>query len=258
VASYHQTSRYHRLPLTQMQNAEQFIAAGGEAAEVGKTFIQWAEEDLRIYSQRCFDPKEGLFLAMTTDGVCLRWQESRIDGYYGPQSFTPRPPDGILLWGYAMAYRLTQDAGHWNMARTICKAFGLGDIGEPNGPRDLNLETVHDDWNAIYTLLELHRATEDDAFLRVASRIGDLLVKTQAKSGLFPRAGREYARTGDEIPLALLHLAAALAGKSASMPSPAVDDAYFHCEYDGPLENRQKNPKDARTNDDRVYYGARS
>ena len=101
-----------------------------------------------------------------------------------------------------------------------------------------------------------HRATADDGLLRQASRIGDNIVRMQAASGLFPRAGRLYARTGDEAPLALLHLAAAIEGKRAVLPVAIYDSRFFHCEFDGPLRENQQKRADKRTYDHLVFYGS--
>jgi len=255
VASYHQTNRYHDLPLAQMQNACTLLGKGGRYAELGRELIQWASEDLKAYARYSFDPNAGVFIALMTDGTPIQWQQSRT-GYYVPESFAPRHPDGFILWGYALAYRLTSDEAHWQMLRRLAKILSLGDIGEPQGSgRTLNLSTDSDDWRCIYALLELHEAKRNSEFLRLASRLADNLLKTQTATGLFPRSGRDWARTGDEIPLALLHLAAALAGKSDRMPAPIRDSRFFHCEYHGPLEAYQQKRADKRTYDDLVYYG---
>jgi len=105
--------------------------------------------------------------------------------------------------------------------------------------------------------LELHEATKDREFLRAASHVADNVCTTQTKTGLFPCPGRSWARTGDEVPLALLHLSAALAGKSDRMPPPVRDSRFFHCEYHGELEDHQQKRADKRTYDDLVYYGGR-
>lgn len=254
VASYHQISRYHRLPLGQMQAGESLVAAGGRRAEVGRELIQWASEDLKVYGQRCYDPKTQRFVARMCNGTAIQWRESKT-GYYVPSSFAPRKPDSQLLWGYAMAYRLTQDKAHWSMAREVAKALGLGDLGELDGKRELDLGTESGDWGAIYALLELHRATADRGFLALACRVGDNVARMQASSGLFPRPGRDYARTGDEAPLALLHLAAALDGKTAQMPQAILDSRFFHCEYHGKLAKHQQKRADRRTYDHLVFYG---
>ena len=255
VASYHQVSRYHYLPLVQMQAAEALIAAGGEPAEVGREFIRWASEDLKVYGRRSYDPDSGTFVALMTDGTPIKWQESKT-GYYVASSFAPREPDGSILWGYAMAYRLTGDESHWTMARRLVDRFQLGDLGRPNGEqRNLRFDTDRDDREAVYALLELHRATDDRAILRLACRVADNILETQTDTGLFPRSERTHARTGDENPLALLHLAATLQGKRSALPQAIFDRRFFHCEYHGPLSEDQQKRADKRTYDHLVFYG---
>jgi pectate lyase len=245
VASYHQTSRYHHMPLAQMQAGETLLKAGGKYADVGREFIAWALE-----------ADKGQFIALMIDGTPLKWQEAK-KGYYIPESFAPRNPDGVLLWGYAMAYRLSKDEAHWKMVRQIAQSMGIGDIGLSTGKkRALNFDTVLADWRVIYVLLELYRAEGERTMLRLASRIADNLLKLQKETGLFPRPGRDYARTGDEIPLAVLHLAAALEGKSDKMPQPVFDSRFFHCEYHGELEEHQQKRADKRTYDNLVFYGS--
>ena len=102
----------------------------------------------------------------------------------------------------------------------------------------------------------LSRATRNRSLLEAACRIADNLLKLQKETGLFPRPGRTFARTGDEIPLALLHLAAALEGKSQRMPRPVFDKRFFHCEYHGPLKPHQEKRRDKRTYDNLVFYGS--
>jgi pectate lyase len=256
VASYHQTSRYHNLPLAQMQAALALIEAGGEYAKVGREFIHWASEDLKAYTQHSYDAKTGQFIALMTDGTPIRWQESR-SGYYVPESFAPRKPDGFILWGYALAYRLTKEQTHWRMVRNILQQLQLGDIGMPDGSDSkIKYDNDHNDWRTIYALLELYQATNDGKFLRLASKVADNLLKMQTPTGLFPRSGRIWARTGDEIPLALLHLTAAIMGKKALLPPPIFDGRFFHCEYHGQLEKHQQKRNDKRTYDHYVFYGS--
>jgi pectate lyase len=256
VATYHQTNRYHDLPLAQMQAAGTLLEKGGKYADLGRELIRWASEDLQAYARHSFDPNAGVFKALMTDGTPIQWRESRT-GYYVPDSFAPRPPDGFILWGYALAYRLTSEEAHWQMVRRLARGLSLGDVGRSDGAeRALHFDTDSEDWRCIYALLELHGATRDREFLRLASRLADNILKRQTATGLFPRPGREWARTGDEIPLALLHLAAALAGRSERMPPAIRDSRFFHCEYHGPLEEHQKKRADKRTYDDLVYYGS--
>jgi pectate lyase len=255
VASYHQVSRYHHLPLAQMQSAESLIAAGGDRADVGREFVRWASEDLKAYAAHSYDPETGSFAALMIDGTPIKWRESRT-GYYVPASFAPRKPDGTILWSYATAYRLTRDEAHWQMLRELARQLDLGDMGRPDASeRSVNHATEQNDWQAIYALIELHRATEDRIILRLACRIAENLLNTQTHTGLFPRSGRKYARTGDEIPLAILHLAAAIDGKPSGMPPAMFDRRFFHCEYHGELDEYQKKRADKRTYDHLVFYG---
>ncbi|UCG49843.1 MAG: hypothetical protein JSU94_08670 [Phycisphaerales bacterium] len=255
VASYHQTGRYHSLPLAQMQDAVTLIDAGGEYAKVGRKFLQWASDDLNIYGRHSYDPKTGRFVGLMTDGTRIKWTKSR-SGYYVPESFAPRRPDGLILWSYALAYRLTGERTHWQMLRRLGQRLDLGDIGQTDGAgRSLNFDTERDDWRILYAVLDMARATEDRRFMRLACRIGDNMLRLQSGTGLFARRGRAWARTGDEIPLALLHLAAAILGKESLMPQPAFDSRFFHCEYHGPLEEHQKKRADKRTYDNLVFYG---
>jgi hypothetical protein len=138
------------------------------------------------------------------------------------------------------------------MVKEIAGQFGLGDVSRP---AKLNLDTTCDDWRVIYALLELHEATGGEPLTQLACRVADNILKGQTPTGLFPRSGRNYARTGDEAPLAILHLAAAIEGKQALMPPPTFDRRFFHCEYHGHLEERQKKRADARTYDHLVFYG---
>ncbi len=195
VASYHQVSRYHHLPLAQMQAAMVFNARGRrdqEQKELGRDLIRWASEDLKIYARRSYDPKSGTFVALLTDGTPIRWQESKT-GYYVPESFAPVKPDGILLWAYAMAYRLTADKEHLRMVQAIAKSLGLGEVGEPLSRHSLSRDTDNASWSVIYALLELSDTLKDDEFLRLACRVGDNILKLQSKTGLFPRPGRRFA-----------------------------------------------------------------
>lgn len=257
VATYHQNSRYHRLPLAQMQAAIELQAAGAQYAEVAGEFIGWASDDLKTYARHCYDARTGRFIALMTDGTPIRGEQAKT-GYYDAESFAAREPDGFLLWSYALACRLTRDDAHWKMARQIASQFGLGDIGQRDGAeRVLDLNTNHDDWRTIYALIDLYRATSDREFLAGACRVADNLLKLQVKSGLFPRPGREYARTGDEIPLAVLHLAATLGNQESEMPPPVFDTRFFHAQYTAPLTDDQKKRADSRTYDNLVFYGDR-
>jgi len=255
IATYHATGRYLDIPLAQMQAAEQLIAAGGQCAKVGKEFIRWAADDLKTYAKYCYAPKSGQFIAMMTDGTPIRWQEARA-GYYDTSSFAPRGPNARILWNYAMAYRLTRNKALWKTARTVAKALDLGDIGQPDSKhRNMRYDTPAANWEYIYALLELNQATHDRSFLKLASRVADNLLQTQTKTGLFPRPAYKYARTGDQIPLAILHLAAALDDRESLLPPATLDNGFFHAEFEGATLKQKPGIVDNRTYDGSVFYG---
>jgi hypothetical protein len=142
------------------------------------------------------------------------------------------------------------------MARQLAKTLNLGDIGKPGTTRrKLRYDTGAADWRLIYSLLELAKVSGDRSFLRLACRIGDTLLAQQIPTGLFPRAEQLFARTGDQIPLALLHLAAALDQKDSLLPPAALDNAFFHCEFDGVEVPQKPGIVDHRTYDGAVFYG---
>jgi len=255
VAWYHMSGRYHQLPLVQMQAGERLIAAGGKCAEIGSEFIKWASGDLKAYGRHSYDPGTGMFIAMMTDGTPIKWQECRY-GYCAPENFAPSKPNGSVLWNYAMAYRLTRDEDHWCMLRELCILLRLGDIGRtPDAQRQFRFDTNQDQWQMIYALLELHRATKDKEMLRLSCHIADNILERQTKTGLFPLNNRQYARTGAEEPLAIMHLVAAIDGKGSLLP-PAVYHAHgFFCEYHGDLKPHQRKRRDRRSTDQQVFYG---
>jgi len=158
--------------------------------------------------------------------------------------------------GMFTAYRYTwpRRLGHATHNLKLDRLLDLGDIGSPDGRRKLNLKTDHISWRSIYALLYLYRTAKDRAFLLLASRIADNILKTQKPNGLFPRSDRSYARTGDETPLALLHLAAALDAKESLLPPPILDSRFFHYEFHGDLQEHQKKRDDDRTYDNYVFY----
>jgi len=279
LASYHPAGRYHVMPLAQMQAGEVLLASPDEKARrTGEEFVVWAVDDLKTYGRQAVDWSTGLVPPRLTDGTPIRTDEMK-PGYFTPEDFLPQPVDGWLFWGCALAYRHSRDTEIWSMARSLGRLFQLGEFGEPDGAgRTLALPDLPvRDRRLLYGLLELHRATGDDAFLRLAARVGDHLLALQAPSGLFPRPAppprpegvgkthdaipgveqpaRRYARTGDEIPLALLHLAAAIEGRRADLPQAVSDDQYFHCRYFGPLAPYQRKFNDVRTYDYLVFYG---
>jgi hypothetical protein len=185
-------------------------------------------------------------------------------------SLGPAKPDGRVFWGYSLAYRLSEDPVYWSMARQIMVAMGYGDPGEPDGPghtlvlgeelvREMERQTGEDDWRepvyGLYAVLELYQATGSCRCWSWRWGSATDWRRSRRRPGLFPRGQRLWARTGDEVPLALLHLTATLAGNRDQLPRASIDSATFHVRYSGDLEPHQRKPGDARTTDCRVFYG---
>ncbi len=255
VATYHQSSRYHHLPLVEMQAAATLLAAGPPCDALGRELIAWASDDLKVYAARCYDAPTGLFVARMTDGTVLEWQKAKT-GYYVPQSFAPQKPEGFVLWGYALAYRLTRRPralGHGSRTRETTGAGRPGRVQWVEGwpaARHTARRLAHH--------LRHPRVARGDRGSGPAPAgvpSGRQLAGDAGSHWSFPARGREYARTGDEVPLALLHLAAALEGKRSLLPQAIFDYRFFHCEFHGPLEKKQEKRADARTYDDLVFYG---
>ncbi|HMP77126.1 MAG TPA: hypothetical protein PKE12_12595 [Kiritimatiellia bacterium] len=280
MATYHQSGRYHSLPLAQLQQGQKLIAAGEPFAAVGREFIAWAVDDLKVYGRRVFDEEKGIFRIMLADGTPITDEDiaDMKPGYYTPEDLQAIRPSSSLLWGYAMAYRLKRDPECWEMARKLGRFMGLGEFGEVDGKgRALAYDTSNRDWNLIYALVELERAAGKGDFIRLAARIGDNQIAFQSPTGLFPRPApdplppgtvanhakipgtvqpaRKFARTGDEIAPALLYLVAALQGKEALLPQPPAAAQRWHVRYFGPLADYQKKRDDSRTHDWLVFYG---
>ena len=151
---------------------------------------------------------------------------------YTPERLAPRPVDGWITWPHAMAYRLTDNKSHWATLRTMLRNLNIGDIGKPDGAgRTLSAEDAPADVHLLITLLELHSATEDSAFLAAATPIADKILASR-RNGLFPQNEAEYARLNAIEPLALFHLADRLEGREERLPALVPDFGYWFNRHD--------------------------
>jgi len=127
VATYHRVTRYHHLPLAQMQAAEQLIAAA-VPAPVGREFIRWppTPEDL---SPILLQPRPA-----------LRFRAHRRPAHpmgHPPATMIPAPSPGASRWDHSVGLchglRLTatKPLGHDSATG---QALGLGDIAKPVPP----------------------------------------------------------------------------------------------------------------------------
>jgi pectate lyase len=84
----------------------------------------------------------------------------------------------------------------------------------------------------LFALLELHRASRNDAFLTQAEAIGQNILKQRAHNGWFvPSQRHVFCRVANDESQALLHLVAALMGKPEAVPTFTGAEPFFHPEY---------------------------
>ena len=84
----------------------------------------------------------------------------------------------------------------------------------------------------LFALLELHRATRHAAFLEQADAIGQNLLKQRVLNGWFVPSQRHiFCRVANDKSQAVLHLAAALAGRPDAIPAFTGAQPFFHAEY---------------------------
>jgi len=204
------------------------MAISETLGEAGKEFQQWAVEDLAAYGKHAYDPETNEFHFMLTEGVRLTGLLLEKDGYYGKAGQTIRPAKAspALLWSYAMGYRLSGDPFLWDVARSIARGNGLGDIGETpaTGPSldtspSSTPSTTSTSPHAIFASLELHAATHNDAFLDLAMQVADnILANCRARGFLLPSKDRLYVKFDSLEALALLHLHGVLEGRRDLVP----------------------------------------
>ena len=222
---------------------------GEMLGEKGRDFSRWALEDLEAYGKHAYNPETNSFKALFTDGREVGPEDVKRDGYFGgPENFEPKKAVPVFFRAYAMAFRLSGDRPHWDMARHIARGFGLGDIGAtPAKKPSLNLNAKHSDPRTLLAFLELHRKTGKAPFLKMAKRIGDNILDERFQKGLFVKSPKHLNAKFDAVePLVLLHLDAALnGGGSGSPPKVWPGEPYFHCPYDGI----------GRTYDNEAIYG---
>jgi len=83
-------------------------------------------------------------------------------------------------------------------------------------------------------ILEIYRKTGKEEFLELAKKIGDNILSDRFHKGFFVESKKHiYARFSAMEPLALLHLAGVIKGKSELIPQIWPSNAFFHNRYDG-------------------------
>jgi len=188
----------------------------------GEDFRKWALEELTAWGKSAYREKGNVFIPMLTDGTSLEGYVIKKDGPYGAKGtvFRAWQPHGLEFWAYALAHRISGDQFVWEMARSIAKGNGLGDIGPTvKGRPELERHTDCSDPYTLLGFLELHRKTRKTEFIEMATSIGNNILRYRFYNGFFVPSKRHiYTRFDDIEHLVLLHLFAALDSKSVSIP----------------------------------------
>jgi len=210
---------------------------GEVLGDKGKEFTQWALEELTAWGKVAYRKKDNSFIPMLTDGTSMEGYVCKKDGYFGPKGRVLKagragPMD---FWTYALACRVTGDAFMWEMARSIAGSNGLGDIGATAGDEpSLAERTNNSAYAALLGFLELYKKTGNDAYLDMAKKIGDNIIKNYFYKGFFVRSQKHLFSKFDSLePLVLLHLYCTLEGKPATVPAVWPSSSFFHCPHDG-------------------------
>jgi pectate lyase len=213
---------------------------GETLGDDGKEFTRWALEELTAIGRVAYRKKDNSFIPMLTDGTSLEGYVYTKDGNYGPKGTTLKAhwAGSIPFWAYAVGYRLTADEFMWEMARSIAEGNGFGDIGTlaGDGPK-LEMETNCSDAYALLGFLELYSKTQNVAFRRMASRIGDNIIAERFHGGFFvPTKKHLYTRFDYPEPLVLLKLEAAIRTTPTLIPQIWPSASYFISNYRGMIQ----------------------
>jgi len=123
----------------------------------------------------------------------------------------------------------------WEMASSIAKGSGLGDIGTTvDDEPQVQLRTDCSEPYALMGFLELERKTGRKAFLDIARRIGDNILTDRSHKGFFvPSRKHIYARLDAIESLVLLHLDRSVNSRTMQVPQILPAWLQFQSEYRG-------------------------
>jgi hypothetical protein len=186
----------------------------------GAAFARSAVADAEAYAAWSYDFGSNVFHPLFTDGFRLTGHVIARDGYFGKagQVFETRPADGLVFWSFLTAWRVSRSTLLWAVARNIGFHLGLGDIGlQPGAPR-LDPRDVTDPTPACFGLLELDAEFPGAGYLGAAASLAGRMSDALQRDDFPAPSPAEPALNIDRVePLAILHVAARLAGRSAAM-----------------------------------------
>jgi len=230
-------TRYGRAALTWMNLFEELgHDAGGE-------FLAMIRKDLTALGEYAYDVEDRSFSAVLVDGTKFSPDDCMEGvGYCSPQKLKKVPANGLMFLSYARAYRLTGDEFFWQMADSLAQGMGWSGLGSRDGregidlsktdrispPEDIRAEPNQNDICGLVGWLDLYRATGERAYLDAALHLGNRLVETYGLDGFLTTDGKAKVHVDNALPLALLHLQAALNGSDARLPTFYANLTGFH------------------------------
>jgi len=227
-------TRYGRVAITLLNLFEQLDAADGQ------DFLDIVSKDLKALGEHAYDFSDYTFSPVLLDGTKL-FPDNCMEGvgYCSPRSLEKVPANGLMFLAYAKAYRITKNLLFWKITRGLAQGIGWREIFESADEQTAHLrmdatrirelsrlptDSVSGSQNDICTLLgllELHKATGQAEYLVLAADYGNQLIESCFVDGFFTTgAGTDdIARIDHSLPLALLHLAAVVEGKTVNLPT---------------------------------------
>jgi hypothetical protein len=125
-----------------------------------------------------------------------------------------------MFFSYAKAYRLTKNEFFWQMVRSLARGMGLGEIGDKPNSTIIPTSSPTGDTFALCGLLELYQVTDQKDYLILAANLGNKLAQASFIDGFFTMSGGNgLTKIDSSLPVALLHLAAAIDGKNIDLPT---------------------------------------
>ena len=205
--------------------------------EKGENFLKWTVDGMKAYVKYGYMPETNQFRPMWADGTDLTGFVFPRFGYYGPagRTLTPSNAGPSFLISYAQACRLTGDPELWDIVRKMARGNNLGDIGEKPGENPSpNLDVDSADPESVFAVLELHRTSPHEAYLALACRLADNIVRQKFHNGFFlPSKNHVNARFNAIEPLAILAVEAARQNRLDELPPYMAGGGSIHGRFDG-------------------------
>jgi pectate lyase len=199
------------------------LMLGEILGDEGRDFTRYAHEELTAIGKICYRRHDNVYIPTSRNGASLEGYLCASDDPFGPKGskLLATPAHPFDFWAYAVAYRLTDDAFMWEMARDIARGNKYGDIGiSPNEESQLDYDSNVPDPHGLLAFLELYRKTKRRAFMRMAKHIAGKMLADRFHEGFFVGSSQLVFCKFDTVDsLALLHLHA-LANGQVQTPIP--------------------------------------